>query len=63
MFNPMKLNPMQLVQQLNQFRQGITGNPQQIVMDAVRGGRISQEQLNRAQQVAAQIQSMLRGVN
>lgn len=54
----MMQNPMKLMQQFNQFRQTVTGDPQQIVMDMVRSGRISQAQLNQAQQTAMQLQNL-----
>lgn len=51
----------QLINGLNQFRRQFQGNPQQIVMDAVRSGRVSQQQLDQAQSMATQIQRMLTG--
>lgn len=53
-------NPVQLIQNLNQFRQSFNGNPQQMIQQAVQSGRLSQSQLNQAQQMANQIQQMLR---
>lgn len=54
-------NPMQLFQSLTQFSRSIQGNPQQMVQQAVNSGRLTQEQLNQAQQLASQIQQMMRG--
>lgn len=51
----------QLVNNLYKFRSQFNGNPQQIVMNAVQSGRISQQQLNQAQNMATQIQRMLTG--
>lgn len=51
----------QLIQGLQQFRNQFSGDPQQIVMNAVRSGRITQDQLNQAQSMATQIQRMLGG--
>lgn len=51
----------QMLSSLNQFRRQLNGNPQQIVMDAVQAGRVSQQQLNQAQSMATQIQRMLTG--
>ena len=53
------MNPMQLMQSLTRFKQSFTGNPQQMIEQAVQTGRLSQQQLNQAQQMASQIQQML----
>lgn len=45
----------QMMQQFNQFKQSFTGNPQQIVMDMVRSGKVSQAQLQSAMQMAKQL--------
>lgn len=50
---------MQMINQLNQFRGTVQGDPQQQVMEMVNSGRVSQEQLNRAQHMATRIQKML----
>lgn len=55
-------NPMQLMQALTQFKQNFNGNPQQMIQQAISSGRLSQQQLNQAQQMANQIQQMLRGM-
>lgn len=54
------MNPMNLLQQLNQFRAGINGNPEEIVKKMVSSGQVSQAELNQAQQVAKQLQDMLK---
>lgn len=51
---------MNLLQQLNQFRAGIHGNPEDIVKQMVSSGQVSQQQLNEAQQMAKQLQDMLK---
>ena len=52
---------MSMVQQFNQFRQQMQGvNPQNMVMDMLRSGKINQQQLNQAQQMAQQFQSMFK---
>lgn len=59
MNNPMNMNPIQMVQQFEQFRRSFSGNPQQTVMQLVQSGKISQQQLNMAQQMAPTIMQML----
>lgn len=50
-------NPMQMISQFPQFMQQMRGqNPQQILNQMVQSGRISQPQLNQAQQMAQQMQ-------
>lgn len=53
---------MQMLGKLKEFRQSFQGDPQQMVMDAVKSGRISQEQLDQVQGMATQIQNMLRSM-
>lgn len=55
-------NFMQFMQQFNQFRQQMQGqNPDQIIQDMMRQGRISQSQYEQARQQAMQIQKMIPG--
>lgn len=54
-------NFAQMVQSFNQFRSNFKGDPKQTVMNMVKSGRISQAQLNQAQQMANQFQQMLGG--
>ena len=56
------MNPMQLVQSFMQFKQNFNGNPQQMIQQAIQSGRINQQQLNQAQQMATQLQNMMRGM-
>lgn len=58
MNNPMMQNPMQLMQKYQQFRQQFQGNPQQIIQQMMQSGRISQNQLDAAQQMAQQFGNM-----
>ena len=53
-------NMQQMVQSFKQFRQTFQGDPKQTVMNMVNSGRISQSQLNMAQQMASQFQDMLK---
>lgn len=59
MMNPMG-NMSGLLQQFNQFRQSFRGDAKQQVQQMLNSGRITQEQYNRAVQMAQQIQSMMR---
>lgn len=54
--------PMQMIQQFVQFKQSFKGDPKEEVQKMLQSGRISQAQLNQAQQMAHQFQSMLRGM-
>ena len=54
--------PMQMIQQFMQFKQSFKGDPKEEVQKMLQSGRISQAQLNQAQQMAQQFQSMMRGM-
>ena len=54
-------NMMNLFNQLNQFRQTISGNPQQMAQQMLQSGSVSQERYNNAYQQAQQIYQMLCG--
>lgn len=58
--SPQGNNMMQIVQQFQQFKQSLQGNPRQIVMDMLSSGKISQAQLNQAQQMANQLRGILK---
>lgn len=62
LFNQLNQNsPMSMVKQFNQFIQQMQGvNPKNMVMDMLRSGKINQQQLNQAQQMAQQMQHMFR---
>lgn len=53
-------NMQRMVQSFKQFRQTFQGDPKQTVMSMVNSGRISQSQLNMAQQMASQFQDMFK---
>lgn len=53
-------NPMQMIQQFNRFRQSFNGDPKQEVEKLVREGKISQQQLNQLQVMAAEFQKLLK---
>lgn len=59
MMNPIG-NMSGLLQQFTQFRQSFRGDAKQQVQQMLNSGRITQEQYNRAVQIAQQIQSMMR---
>ena len=55
-------NPMNILQQFQNFRNTMQGkNPNEEIQRMLRTGQISQQQLNQAQQMAIQMQNMLRG--
>ena len=53
-------NMMNLVQQFQQFRNTFRGNPQAQVQQMLQSGRISQDDYNRAVQMAQQFQGLLK---
>lgn len=53
-------NPMQLMQQFQQFRNSFNGNPQQMVQQMLHSGRINEAQLNQAMQMARQFQQFVK---
>ena len=52
--------PNNLMQRFQQFRSTFRGNPQQQVQQMLQSGQISQEQYNRAVQMAQQLQGLLK---
>lgn len=57
---PQNNNMMQMVQQFQQFKQTLNGDPKQIVMNMLSSGQITQTQLNQAQQIAGQLRGILK---
>lgn len=53
-------NMQNLLQQFQQFKQTLTGNPQQQVQQLLNSGKVSQEQYNQAVQMAQQLQQLLK---
>ena len=50
-------NPMQMISHFPQFMQQMRGqDPQQLLNQLVQSGRVNQQQLNQAQQMAQQMQ-------
>lgn len=56
------MNPQfqNLMQRFQQFKSTFQGDPQQEIKKMLQSGRISQEQLNKAQQFAQQFQALMR---
>ena len=54
-------NPASMIQQFNEFRKQMQGiNPKDEVMKMLHNGKINQQQLNQAQQMAQQMQLLFR---
>ena len=54
-------NPASMIQQFNEFMKQMHGiNPKDEVMKMLHNGKINQQQLNQAQQMAQQMQYLLR---
>ena len=54
-------NPLQLIQQFNQFRQQLGNrNPKQMVEQLLSSGQMSQQQFEQLQQQAQSLQSILK---
>ena len=53
-------NPMQMIQQFQQFRNSFQGNPQQMVQQMLQSGRVTEAQLQQAMQMARQFQSFVK---
>lgn len=52
-------NPMQMIQQFNQFKAHFRGDPQAEVQKLVAQGKMSQQQLNRLQAMANEFQDIM----
>lgn len=50
-----------MIRQFQQFRQSFRGDPRQQVQQLLNSGKVSQEQYNRAVQMAQQLQQMING--
>ena len=53
-------NPLNFMQQFNQFKNTFKGNPEEVVKNMLSSGQMSQEQFNKLSQLATQFQNMLR---
>ena len=55
-------NPMNVfMQKFTQFRQSLSGNPQEQIQNLMNSGKVSQEQYNNAYQMAQQMMRMISG--
>lgn len=55
-------NPMNMMQQFQKFMGEMKGkNPQEEITKLLQSGKVSQQQLNQAQQMAQQMQGMFKG--
>ena len=52
---------MNIVQQFMQFKQNFNGDPKQQIQNLLNSGKVTQEQYNRAVQMAQQLQRMMGG--
>lgn len=60
---PQGNNPMNMMQQFQKFMGEMKGkNPQEEINKLLQSGRVSQQQLNQAQQMAQQMQGMFKGM-
>ena len=61
--NPLftQMNQTPILQRFQQFQQMFKGNPQEQVQQLLNSGKVSQEQYNRAVQMANQLQKMIGG--
>lgn len=50
----------QIVQAFNQFKSTFNGDPQQTVQQLLNSGKISQDMLNQAQQMAGQLKQFMK---
>lgn len=56
--------PLDMIQQVQQFRQQMQGkDPREEISKLLQSGRINQQQLDQAQQMAQQMQGILRKFN
>ena len=60
--NPLyqQMNGANIFQQFNQFRQSFKGDPQKVIQQMLNSGKVSQEQYNRAVQMANQFAKMMK---
>lgn len=59
LFNSMNNQPNGLIQRFQQFQRMFRGDPQEQVKQLLNSGRVSQDQYNKAVQMANQLQRMI----
>ena len=52
-------NPLQLIQQFQQFKKNFKGDPRQQVQDLLNSGKMTQEQLDQCTSIAQSLQNVL----
>lgn len=58
---PMQNNPLQMIQQFNEFKKQMQGkNPQTMVEELIKSGRMSPQQFEQLKQQANNLQSILK---
>lgn len=55
-----QMNNNNLIQQFLQFKKTFSGNPQQQVQQLLNSGKVSQEQYNKAVEMAKQLQQLIK---
>lgn len=55
----MNINPIQMIQEFNNFKNNFRGNPQQEVQRLLQSGQMTQQELNKLQQTASEFQKMM----
>lgn len=61
---PQGNGPMDMMQQFQRFREEMKGkDPNEEINKLLRSGRVSQQQLDQAQQMAQQMQGLFKGFN
>ena len=53
-------NMISMIQRFNQFKQNFQGNPQQQVQQMLNSGKITQEQYNKAVEMAKNLQQFMK---
>lgn len=55
-------NPMEMINRFMQFKNNFKGNPQEEVQKIINSGKFTQEQINQAQNMARQFQTIINGI-
>ena len=60
MFGQQNGGNMDIIRRFQQFKNGFSGDPRQVVQQMLNSGKVSQEQYNRAVQMANQLSKIIR---
>ena len=60
LYQQMSNNPQNIIKQFQQFKQNFSGDPKQQVQQMLNSGKISQDQYNKAVQMANTLQGLLK---